>query len=270
MEHKYLHLLNTYFQKDMSKIRKLQETTSFEKIFNKLSKGKSFNVEKIYSILQSNNIELLLQTDEDYPQILKEIHNPPLGIYVKGNKNLLNTTNTYIAIVGTRQCTPYGIKATETLLKDLRGYSLVTISGLAYGIDTYTHKFSLQNKIPTIAVLGSGLNRIYPTINQQLSEDILNNNGCLISEYEPNAKPDKFHFPERNRIISGLSKGIIVIEATIKSGSLITANIGLEQNKDIFAIPNSIFAEKGKGPNQLIKEGAKPIHSAKDIINEYF
>jgi len=271
MEHKYLHILNTYFYKDIKKIRELSKTLSFKQIFEKLNTdNKVFNIDKIYEFLEQCNIELILQTDVDYPEILKEIPTPPLGIYVKGNKEILKQPSLFIAMVGTRQCTVYGIKAIETILKDLQGYDIVTISGLAYGIDTYIHKYSLQNKLQTIAVLGGGINKLYPRINQDLANKIIESNGCIISEYEPNAKPEKHYFLERNRIISGLSKGVLIIEASHRSGSLNTARTGLEQNKDIFAIPNSIFAQKGTGTNHLIKEGAKPILSGQDIINEYF
>ncbi|MDD4122883.1 MAG: DNA-processing protein DprA [Candidatus Pacebacteria bacterium] len=271
MEHKYLHILNTYFKKDMNKIRKLYPALSFKQIFEKLNtENKIYNVDKIYEFLKLSNIELILQQDPEYPKQLKEIHNPPLGIYVKGNKYLLNQQYIFLAIVGTRQCTPYGIKALEIILQDLQGYSIATISGLAYGIDTYVHKFSIKNNLPTIAVLGGGINKLYPKINQELSNQIIQKNGCIISEYDPNSRPEQHHFLERNRIISGLSRGIILIEASNRSGSLNTVNTGLDQNKDIFALPNSIFAQKGKGTNQLIKEGAKPILSGQDIINEYF
>lgn len=271
MEHKYLHILNTYFYKHIKKIRELSKTLSFKQIFEKLNtENKVYNIDKIYEFLKQSNIELILQTDTAYPDILKEIPNPPLGIYIKGNKQILKQPSLFIAMVGTRQCTIYGIKAVETILKDLQGYDIVTISGLAYGIDTYVHKYSLQNKLQTIAVLGGGINKLYPKINQNLANQIIENNGCIISEYEPNAKPEKHYFLERNRIISGLSRGIVLIEASHRSGSLNTARTGLEQNKDIFAVPNSIFAQKGIGTNHLIKEGAKPILSGQDIINEYF
>lgn len=165
--------------------------------------------------------------------------------------------------------TSYGQKVCEKLIKDLSLYNFIIISGLAYGIDTCAHKQALINNLKTVAVLGSGLENIYPTTNKLLAEKIIQDGGLLISEFPISSSPAAFHFPQRNRIISGLSKGVLIIEAQEKSGSLITAKFALDQNRELFAIPNSIFEKNSNGVNKLIQSGAKLISEIKDILDEF-
>ncbi len=203
-----------------------------------------------------------------YSQMLKEIHDPPKEIYIRGNKELLNKPG--LAVVGTRRATEYGIRATREIVRGLVSANFVIVSGLALGIDTVAHQTALENNIPTIAVLGSSIDdqSIYPKENIKLAHEIIEEGGVVISEYEPPFSAQKHTFPQRNRIVSGLSKAVIVIEAPQKSGALITARCALEQNREVFALPGDIFSENSNGTNNLIKQGAHPIISLKEIIEE--
>ena len=205
--------------------------------------------------------------DEEYPESLKQIYDPPAMLFVKGE---LTAKDKYaIAIVGTRQPSHYGRKVAEKLTTELARKGLTIVSGLAYGIDTLAHRFALQSMGRTIAVLGSGLNVIYPRENSSLAKKIITN-GALISEYPLGTGPDRNNFPKRNRIVCGMSLGVIVVEAGIKSGALITASIALEQNREVFAIPGNIDSPKSIGTNDLIKQGAKAVTSTEDILEELY
>ena len=214
-------------------------------------------------IIEEINIE-----NEFYPEQLKNIYNPPTKIYVLGNKEILKETG--IAIVGARRATEYGKKVAFKFSKELSASGINIISGLALGIDTYAHLGTLQQdgKGKTIGVLGSGLDVIYPKQNIGLAKAILKRGGCIISEYPLGTKPEKIHFPQRNRIISGLSKGVFVVEAGENSGSLITADLSLEQGKDVFAVPGDIGKSTSSGTNNLIKQGAKLVTNYIDILEE--
>ena len=205
--------------------------------------------------------------DPEFPRILKEIYDPPREIYIRGDIEILNKPS--LAVVGTRKATDYGIRAAEGIIKNLPP-GFVIVSGLALGIDTVAHRAALNKNIPTIAVLGSSIDdqSIYPRENAKLAYEIIAKGGAIISEYESPSPPQKQNFPKRNRIISGLSKAVIVIEAPEKSGALITAKCALEQNREVYALPGSIFSENSRGTNNLIKQGAHPIISLKEIIEE--
>lgn len=213
-------------------------------------------------------IEEINIKDEFYPQQLKNIYNPPLKLYVLGNKDLLKEDG--IAIVGARKATEYGEKVALDISKKLSENGINIISGLALGIDTYAHlgTFQQNGKGRTIAVLGSGLDIIYPKQNIGLAKEILKRGGCIVSEYPLGTKPEKLHFPQRNRIISGLSKGVLVVEASEKSGALITADFALEQGKDVFAVPGDIGNLLSVGTNNLIKQGAKLVTKYDEILEE--
>jgi len=215
-------------------------------------------------------IEEIEIESKDYPEQLKEIYNPPLNLYVLGNKELLKQGG--IAIVGTRKATDYGKKMTLQFAQDLSQNGINIISGLALGIDTCAHLGTLKanNKGKTIAVLGSGIDNIYPNQNIELARQIIQSGGCIISEYPVGVPANKLNFPQRNRIISGLSKGVLVIEAGENSGSLITADLALEQGRDVFAVPGNISSQMSIGTNNLIKQGAKLVTSYTDIIDEIF
>lgn len=213
-------------------------------------------------------IEEITIENEEYPEQLRNIYDPPLRLYVLGNKEILKEKG--IAIVGTRNPTAYGKKVAIQFAKQLSEKGINIISGLAWGIDTCAHLGNLQvyDKAKTIAVLGNGLDEIYPKENINLAKQIIKSGGCIISEYPIGTKPKKLHFPQRNRIISGLSKGVLVIEAREKSGSLITADFALEQGKEVFAVPGDMGKLTSVGTNNLIKQGAKLVTKYEEILYE--
>lgn len=210
--------------------------------------------------------DIITYDDKIYPQVLKKIDQPPLVLYVRGNS--ISDEELCLAVVGTRYATTYGINATERVVSELAESGFTIVSGLARGIDACAHNVCLKSGGKTIAVLGSGIDVDYPIENAFLREEI-SKKGALLTEYPLKTKPYKNNFPLRNRIISGLSTGVLIIEASYKSGSLITARYALEQGKDVFAIPGSIFSTQSIGTNYLIKSGqAKLIQKANDIIVE--
>lgn len=212
--------------------------------------------------MKENNIKIININEREYPQALKEIYDPPISLYVKGNIEKLNNKN--IGIVGCRECTTYGKKSAEYFAYNLSKQNINIVSGLAKGIDSYAHLESL-NTGNTIAVLGNGLDIIYPKENLELANEIIKRGGTIISEYPCGTKPDKMKFPARNRIISGISSGIIVIEAKEKSGTLITVDFALEQGRDVFVVPGNINSINSVGTNDLIKQGARLVTTYEDI-----
>jgi len=220
-------------------------------------------VEKIFGSLDDNNILPLTIFDSAYPSKLKNIYDPPYVIYVKGNK--IDFDIPLISIVGTRRATPYGKWAAHQFAKELAKWGVGIISGLALGIDTCGHKGALDGNGYTIGVLGCGLGQYYPASNRALTDEIFKK-GCVISEYCLGTPPLKYHFPARNRIVSGLSDGVIIIEAPEKSGALITAGFALDQGKDVYALPGNINNIQSKGANKLIRDGARILLEVDDII----
>ena len=204
--------------------------------------------------------------DPLYPTLLKQIYDPPLVLYVQGNVNLL--AQEQLAIVGSRSASIHGKEITKQLANELVIQGLVITSGLAIGIDGSAHRAALLAKGKTIAVVATGLDTVYPNRHKALANDILQADGAIISEFPPGTMAKPGHFPKRNRIISGLSLGVLVVEAELKSGSLITARTALEQNRDVFAVPGSIANPYAKGCHWLIKQGAKLVDETADIINE--
>ncbi|KRN95175.1 DNA-processing protein DprA [Pediococcus stilesii] len=204
--------------------------------------------------------------DAAYPAALKEIFCPPTVIFYRGNVTLLNQTR-LVAIVGSRVMTDYGKQAVKCLIPGLVGNQLVTVSGLAKGVDAMVHLLTLNSAGATIAVVGNGLDVTYPKQNQILQSQI-EKRGILISEYPKGARPLRHHFVERNRIIAGLAKATCVVEAKKQSGSLITANLALNENRNVLAIPGSIFSENSNGTNALIAAGARPLVELADILEE--
>jgi DNA processing protein len=200
-----------------------------------------------------------------YPPLLREIYNPPYLLYAKGNVSLL--TNKCIAIVGSRNSTHYGKKVAFKLAGQLSKRGFTVVSGFARGIDSYAHKGAMAVAGTTIAVLGNGLDVIYPRENYSLMKEIMEN-GLMVSEYPPGTSPLRGNFPARNRLISGLSVGVVVVEASEHSGALITADFAVEQNREVFAVPGNINSPNSTGTNRLIKEGAKMVNSVEDILEE--
>lgn len=213
---------------------------------------------------EKNNISLVTIKDPSYPRLLKEIHNPPLILYVKGT--LPSHNDICLAIVGTRNPSIYGLKMAEKFAEQLSFYGITVVSGMARGIDTAAHKGALKTGGKTIAVLGCGMRHCYPSENLSLSKEI-EKTGAVITEFPSYMKPKPENFPQRNRIVSGLSRGVLVIEAGQKSGALITANLALEQGRDVFAIPGRAEDLTSKGTNQLIKDGAVLIENVNDLLN---
>ena len=216
----------------------------------------------------STEIQEISISDKNYPKLLKEIKDSPRILYYMGN--LPKDDEQCFAVVGTRLCSSYGKQIALEIAGDLAEAGLTIVSGLAPGIDTFAHQATLEKGGRTIAVLGTGLDEksVYPGENIPLSRKILKTNGCLISEYPQGTRGTKFTFPQRNRIISGLSLGVLIIEAKEKSGALITANYAFEQKRKVFAVPGSIYSLNSKGPHYLIKKGAKLTESANDILKE--
>lgn len=225
------------------------------------------DLDKYIEFMKQNNIHIITIYDEEYPNKLKNIYDSPVTLYVKGNKDILN--NNSISIVGCRNCSNYGKEVSMKFAYDLAKENITIISGMAKGIDTNSHIGCLHAKGKTIAVLGSGLDRIYPKENIALYNEIISSGGAIVSEYVIGTTATRMNFPARNRIISGLSDGVIVVEAKEKSGTLITVDFALEQGKDIFVVPGNITSHNSVGTNELIKQGAKCVTSVKDILEEY-
>lgn len=235
-----------------------------EKISNEIIKNRNEQfVSKIFNNLNNNNILALTIFDSDYPSKLKNIYDPPYVIYIKGNK--VDFDIPLIAIVGARKATPYGKWAAHHFAKELTKWGIGIISGLALGIDACGHKGALEGNGYTMGVLGCGLNQYYPASNRALMDEIIKK-GCVISEYCLGMPPLKYHFPARNRIVSGLSDGVIVIEASEKSGALITVDFALDHGKDVYALPGNINNIQSKGTNKLIRDGARILLEVDDVI----
>jgi DNA processing protein len=215
--------------------------------------------------LEDNNNHIITLADSDYPQLLLNISDPPLLLYVKGRLDLLNQSA--LAIVGSRSATPQGISNAEAFAKSLSDAGLCIISGMAHGIDAAAHRGALRGQGSSIAIVGTGQDKVYPAANRDLAH-LLAQQGALISEFPLGTPPLAANFPRRNRLISGMSLGSLVVEASLQSGSLITARLALEQGREVFAIPGSIHAPQSKGCHALLKQGAKLVETAQDILEE--
>jgi DNA processing protein len=221
--------------------------------------------DEIYDWALERGIAFLLSSEEGYPALLHELHDPPLLLYAHGNPKVLEIPG--IAIVGTRRPTCYGLQMAQGLAADLAMRGLAIISGLARGIDAVAHRGCLEAQGKTVAVLGCGIDVVYPREHRQLTQRIIET-GLLLSEFAPGTSPSPQNFPVRNRIISGLALGTMIVEASEYSGSLITARLAIEQNREVFALPGNITAPQSFGPNFLIKQGAKLVQSWRDVVEE--
>jgi DNA processing protein len=231
-----------------------------------ISVRQKVNLDSSFIRLRENGIECQILADKKYPENLKKIDNPPFTIFVKGF--IKSQDRRAIAVVGSRKMTSYGQKITRRLVADLVKKKITIVSGLARGIDTVAHQTALRMGGRTIAVLAGGLDRIYPLENQKLAWAISQSHGALVSEYPPGFPLEKENFPARNRLIAGLSLGTLVIEGAIHSGSLITARFAAEQGREVFAVPGPIDSLNSQAPLSLIRQGAKPVQSAQDILEE--
>ena len=230
---------------------------------------KRIDPDKKWVQLAINKIDLITILDEDYPELLRHIPDPPFLLYVRGNREAWSSQ--CFGVVGTRALSEYGKRSTPHITLDLARAGFNIVSGLAAGIDTLAHKTAIEAGVPTIAVLGCGIDdaTIFPQQNLALAHKIIEKDGAIISEYAVGTHGTKFSFPQRNRIISGLSRGVLVIEADEISGALITARCAADQGRDVFAIPGNIFAKTSQGTNNIIKKGAKMVTCAEDILEEY-
>jgi DNA processing protein len=228
---------------------------------------KKIDPEKEFEILEKENIKVLLKNE--FSRLLRETPFPPEILYMKGD--LPEENFIHLAIVGTRKCSTYGKEACEKIIGELAEYKIVIVSGLAIGIDATAHKTAILNNMKTIGVLGCGLkeNVFYPQENLKLSREIIEKGGCVVSEHPYTMKAARWTFRQRNRIVAGLSKGVFVVEAPEKSGTLITANFAVDYNREVFALPGSIFSANSAGTNKLIKAGAIPVISGADILTAF-
>lgn len=204
--------------------------------------------------------------NDEFPPLLKELPDPPKKLFLAGN--LPKEENKILCVVGSRKYTDYGKEVCEKLITELKGYPITIVSGLALGMDSVAHKLALINNLQTVAVPGSGLNpkNLYPSSHLHLAEEIIASGGGLISEFEPEFKATLWSFPQRNRIMAGISHAVLIIEAEIKSGTLITSRLATEYNREVMTVPGSIFSKNSQGPHMLIRLGATPVTSGEDIL----
>lgn len=217
-----------------------------------------------YESLKRCDADVITIYDKTYPNMLKNIPDPPLVLYCRGK---LEEEARYISVVGSRRATWYGLDIAKRLSREMAGHGITVVSGMARGIDSKAHKGAIEGGGRTVAVLGCGVDIAYPPENRGLMNDIIQN-GAVISEYIPGTEPSQFNFPARNRIISGLSQGVAIVEAGKKSGSLITADFALDQGREVFAVPGNINSNNSTGTNRLIRDGAKIVTNVGDILDE--
>lgn len=247
--------------------KQLREYTNSEEIIRKIMNiEKRQEAEKILSKIEKENIRIITLMDKEYPKNLQRIYDKPILLYAKGNIKLLDSLKK-ISIIGSRNCSEYGKIVTQKLSYMLAKKDYTIVSGMAKGIDSYAHKGALTAQGNTIAILGSGVNYIYPEENKRLYNKILEKNGLILSEYGIDTKPIPEYFPARNRIISGISDKILITEASKKSGTMITANFATEQGKTVYAVPGNITSARSEGTNELIKDGAILVNSLEDITD---
>ncbi|HHY26740.1 MAG TPA: DNA-protecting protein DprA [Desulfitobacterium dehalogenans] len=230
-----------------------------------VQKSKEIHPADILESLHGQGIKLVIPEEEGYPELLRQLTDVPPLLYYKGN---LPAGQEALAIVGARKATPYGRAAAESLAKEVAGQGIIVVSGLARGIDTAAHRGALAGRGITWAVMGCGLKHMYPPENQKLAEEIMAKGGALWSEFAPGMPPEPQLFPARNRLISGMSRGVVVVEAALRSGALITVDFALEQGREVFAVPGPIFSQMSKGPNHLIRQGAKLVEGFEDVCTE--
>lgn len=224
------------------------------------------NLDREMALIEQHAVQVLTWNDVDYPKLLRELSAPPPVLYVRGE--LLPDDEWAVAIVGTRKMSAYGRRVTEMLVNGLTEAGLTIISGLALGVDGVAHHTALQAGGRTIAVLANGLDRTYPARHKKMAKTIISQGqGALISDYPIGTRPEARNFPPRNRIISGLSLGVVIVEAGERSGALITARYAIDQNREVMAVPGNIFSTTSKGPNQLITQGATPVLSVKSVLD---
>jgi DNA processing protein len=266
-----LHKLLEFFEKPenifKAPLEKLMAVSGIgEKIAHQVRSLKKEDLDKELALVKKYGLKIFTQEDKEYPENLKNIPDPPIVLYVKGE--LREEDKFSIAIVGSRRASFYGLENAQRFARDLSQNGFTIVSGMARGIDTYAHRGALKQGGRTIAIMGSGFNHIYPNENKGLADQIAQN-GAVVSEFPIETEPLKQNFPRRNRVISGLSLGVLVAEAARNSGALITADFALEQGREVFALPGKVDAQNSFGTNGLIKQGAKLVSCVDDIIEEF-
>lgn len=239
---------------------------SVKKAENFVAARKNLDIEKAFAEVEKRGIKFLTFEDENYPFMLKQIYNPPAVLYYKGDLARINFNKT-LAVVGSRRASTYAKDALKLVLKDLKNTDITIVSGLASGIDTTAHNIAIENGLKTIGVIASGFDYTYPAANKHLYDEIEREHGVIFTEYYPTFEPLKYRFPQRNRIVSGLSYGTVVAEASLKSGALITANLTLEQGRDLMCIPGLITNPNTQGIYRLLKNGASLVTCTEDILS---
>ncbi|ASW42932.1 DNA-processing protein DprA [Clostridium isatidis] len=262
-------LLNLSNKEKISLIKKYKSINYIRNNINKISELYKLNlelkesqIEELIEYMEEKGIDYITIFSEEYPETLLSAYDPPYALFYIGNLDLLKSR--MIAVIGARNCSQYGMEAAKLIAKELSDNNVTIVSGMAIGIDSIAQKCAVENSGKTIAVLGCGVDYIYPKSNKLLYENI-KKDGLIISEYIPRTNPRPYYFPMRNRIISGISEGLIVVEASSKSGSLITADYALYQGKSVMAVPGSIFQRNSNGCNKLIRDGAHILSSLEDL-----
>jgi DNA processing protein len=227
---------------------------------------KNISPEQALDEIVLKNIKVITIEDENYPYLLKQIFDPPVVLFVKGDLSECNFDRT-LAIVGSRRASEYALDLLSKIINDFAGTDITIVSGMALGVDACAHRGALRNNLKTIAVLGSGFDYVYPPKNKDIFEQTINGNGAVLSEFYPSCQPLPQRFPMRNRIVSGLSKGTLIAEASLKSGALITANLTLEQNRELMCIPGMISNPNTEGIYKLLKQGAGLVTNAQDVLD---
>ena len=249
-------------KKDFDNIEGLniKKAEEFLKIRDKI------NLDKLFDEVEKRNIKVISVDDENYPYMLKQIHNPPSVLYYKGDLFSCNLNRT-VAFVGSRKASSNGKDSVKRVISDFKNTDICIVSGLAEGIDATAHRSALENNLKTIGVIASGLDFKYPSLNKDLYDKLEKGYGAIITEYYPTFEPIKFRFPQRNRIVTGLSYGTVVGEAALKSGALISANLTLDQGRELMCIPGSINNKNTEGVYKLLKNGATMVTSGEDVLN---
>lgn len=257
--------METAFKAELNDLKQIDEL-SVRKAENFIEKKKSIDVDKAYDDVLKRRIKFITFDSPDYPYMLSQISNPPMTLYYKGDLASCNLNRT-IAFVGSRRASLNGKDSVRRVISDLKNTDVCIVSGLAAGIDAISHESAILNNLKTIGVIASGFDYVYPEGNKHLYEKIENGAGVVVSEYYPTFQPLKFRFPQRNRIVTGLSYGTVVGEAAMKSGALISANLTLEQGRELMCIPGAINNTNTEGVYKLIKDGASIITCGEDILN---
>jgi len=252
------HLSDCEMERDVLEFLKTDHR--LKRLCTKVSEMDDQEVDRILDQVREQGWRWIVPADKEYPELLTETADPPLGLFVRGRLD----ENPRVAVVGSRKATSYGREVTRLFAADMARMGIVLVSGMARGIDQEAHQSVITHGGRTFAVWGAGPDRIYPAEHRDLAEKIAAN-GALITEYPPGTPPRKHHFPERNRLIAGLSSAVVVVEAAVRSGALVTARLAIEEGRDVLAVPGSILSEMSVGPNALIRMGARPLLTARDI-----